>query len=211
MERWPQGIWDYVVEHTRFDESILHEMEERAARENFPIIGPAVGPWLYFFTRLLSATRVFELGSGFGYSTWYFARALKENGGGIVVHTVWDEALSKEARGWLERAGLLPCCDFHVSESILALTDCDRAQDVIFMDIDKEGYMDALPIIEQKLRPGGLLLVDNMFRHGKVIDDSDNDAETVAIRKLNATLAASDGWHYLINPQRDGLGIALRR
>lgn len=210
MERWPEGIWDFVVEHTRFHDPLLDEMEERAARDNFPIIGPAVGPWLYFFTRLTAATRVFELGSGFGYSTWYFARALRDNGGGIVVHTVWDEALSTEARWWLERAGLLPCCDFHVSESILALASSDSTQDIIFMDIDKEGYMDALPVIEQKLRPGGLLLVDNMFRHGKVIDAADVHPETEAIRQLNSALAGS-GWDYLINPQRDGLGIALRR
>ncbi len=211
MQIWTDDVARYIADHTAIDDPLLREMEQRAGRDRFPIIGPVVGPWLYSLTRMVGARRVFELGSGFGYSTWYFASALRDGGGQMVTHTVWDQALSDEAGQWLERAGLLGYCDFIVSESTLALSEAEPGLDVIFMDIDKEGYAAALTIIEQKLRPGGLLLVDNVLWDGKVADDRDGDEATVAIRRLNEYLSASEGWDYLIVPLRDGLGVAHRR
>src|SRR5438105_12190394 len=75
MQRWPDAIYDYIERLTRFDDPLLREMEARAGQINFPIVGPQIGPWLYFFARLTGARRIFELGSGFGYSTWFFASA----------------------------------------------------------------------------------------------------------------------------------------
>ena len=141
MQHWNDKVSDYLTNHTRHNDPLLLEMEARGAKENFPIIGPQVGPWLHFFTKLIKAQHIYELGSGFGYSTWYFAKAIEENGGGTVTHTVWDADLSKEARGWLDRAGLLPQCNFIVSEAVLALGDAKPGLDLIFMDIDKEGYV----------------------------------------------------------------------
>src|SRR5512133_828370 len=76
----------------------LRAMEERAALDEFPIIGPVCGQLCYQLARLAGARRIIELGSGFGYSTAWFARAVVEQGGGEVHHVVWDEALSAEAR-----------------------------------------------------------------------------------------------------------------
>ena len=81
-------------------------MEAEAARTRFPIIGPAAGHYCYLMTRLLGAKSVFELGSGFGYSTAWFARAVQENGGGVVHHVVNDADLSARARQHLTRLGL---------------------------------------------------------------------------------------------------------
>lgn len=209
IEQWPEAVYDYILGHTRMDDPLLREMEARGARDGFPIIGPLVGPWLYFMARLNRAKRIFEMGSGFGYSTWYFAKALQDNGGGTVSHVVWDEGLSKEARGWLQQAGLLQYCDFQVSEAVLALSGEKPGLDVIFMDIDKEGYPAALEVIEQKLRPGGLLLVDNVLWSGRVLDVGSRDAAVCAIQKFNSKLRQSPRWQYLINPLRDGLGVAL--
>ena len=211
MQRWSDAIYDYIRDNSRFDDPLLRKMEARAQHDGFPIIGPLVGPWLYLFARLTGAKRIFELGSGFGYSTWYFASALRDNGGGEVVHTVWDAELSQEAQIWLERASLLSCCDFQVSESILALESAKPGIDIIFMDIDKEGYPDALPVIERKLRPGGLLLTDNVLWDGLVIDQANTDIATKCIRELNTYLANSEKWDYMINPLRDGLGVARLR
>lgn len=208
VERWPEPVYGYILDRTRFADPLLTQMEARAQRDGFPIIGPLVGPWLYFFARLSGARRIFEMGSGFGYSTWYFAAAVRDNGGGTVAHVVWDEVLSKEARGWLEQAGLLQYCDLRVSEAMLALSGEQPGIDLVFLDIDKEGYPEALQVIEQKLRPGGLLLVDNVLRDGRVVDEREQSAATSAVRRFNDTLAASERWQYVINPLRDGLGVA---
>lgn len=208
MERWPENVYQYIAEHTRFDDPLILEMEQRGRRDGFPIIGPLVGPWLYFFTRLTNAKRVWELGSGFGYSTWYFASAVRDNGGGKVTHTVWDKALSDEARDWLGKANLLEICEFHVSEAVTVFRDTEPGVDIVFMDIDKEGYKAALAVIEQKLRPGGLLLTDNVLWDGRVTDAQNNEPSTESIRAFNDAIYLSPKWQYLVNPLRDGLGVA---
>jgi caffeoyl-CoA O-methyltransferase len=207
-EQWPEAVYDYILGHTRMDDPLLLQLEARGVRDGFPIIGPLVGPWLYLLARLCGAKRIFEMGSGFGYSTWYFAKALHDSGGGTVSHVVWDDALSKEARGWMQQAGLLQYCDFQVSEAVLALTGAKPGLDVIFLDIDKEGYPAALDVIEEKLRPGGLLLADNVLRGGRVLDTNSSDKSLCAIQQFNDALRDSPRWDYVINPLRDGLGVA---
>jgi caffeoyl-CoA O-methyltransferase len=208
METISAEIFAYIQEHTLVDDPLLREMEQRGQRDHFPIIGPLVGPWLYFLARSINAERIFEMGSGFGYSTWFFAKALADQGRGCVKHTVWDKDLSDEAKQWLDRAGLAVYCDFEVSESILALEASEAGHDLIFMDIDKEAYLDAVPVIESKLRPGGLLLVDNILWGGMVVHGDDRSTAGTAIRAFNDHLRDSRRWNYLIAPLRDGLGIA---
>lgn len=208
MEFIANELLAYIEARTRLADPILAEMEERARRDHFPIIGPVSGAWLYFFARLINAERVFEMGSGYGYSTWYFAKAMDDQGRGYVKHTVWDKDLSDEAKRWLDRAGLVVYCDFEVSESILALEASEPGNDLIFMDIDKEAYPDALPVIESKLRAGGLLLVDNTLRAGRVLDAADQSDATNGVRRMNDYLHRSSHWEYLISPLHDGLGIA---
>src|SRR6476469_11027510 len=83
----------------------LAAMEAYAREHDFPIIGPVVGHLCYQLARMIGARRVFEMGSGFGYSTAFFARAVADNGGGVVHHVVWDETLSRKARAELGALG----------------------------------------------------------------------------------------------------------
>lgn len=209
MQRWDEAVYSYIEAQTRLSDPLLTEMEARAAREGFPIIGAQVGAWLFTLARLTDARRVYELGSGYGYSTWYFCKAVLENAGteGRVVHTVWDAQLSADARQNLARAGFADICEFVDGEAVAALSAAEAGWDIIFMDIDKEGYPAAIPVIEGKLRPGGLLLVDNVLWSGGVVDPADTRASTEGIRAMSAYLAASPRWDWLILPLRDGLGI----
>ena len=208
----PQEVHDYIVGQTRFDDPILAEMEERARQDGFPIIGDAIGPWLYFYTRLMNADHVFEMGSGFGYSTWFFARAIKDNGGGTVTHTVWDEDLSRDARNFMERAGLADQCDFQVSEAVLALSGASQGIDIIFCDIDKEMYPNALDVVETKLKPGGLFICDNLLWGGKVMHPTEDDDEaTAGVKEITRLLRESERWDFLLLPLRDGVGFARFR
>src|SRR5213078_2468673 len=95
-------------------EAELALMEDLATRTNFPIIGPAAGHFAYLLARLIGARKIFELGSGYGYSTAWFARAVSENGGGVVHHTVWDRGLSDRARIHLANLGLDSVVQYHV-------------------------------------------------------------------------------------------------
>src|SRR5437660_3601820 len=141
----------------------LAELEVEARRTGFPIIGPATGHLCYLLTRLSNARQVFELGSGFGYSTAWFARAVKENGGGIVHHVVWDDRLSREARENLVALGLADVVQFHVGAAVATLQQAAGPFDVIFNDIDKQAYPKGLAVITTKTRPVGRSLVDHLL------------------------------------------------
>jgi predicted O-methyltransferase YrrM len=189
----------------------LQKMEALAAKENFPIIGPAAGHFCYLMTRLVGARSVFELGSGFGYSTAWFARAVQENGGGVVHHVVWDGSLSARARTHLAALGLDRVVTFHVGEAVAELRRTEGPFDVVFNDIDKAGYPASLPVIAERLRPGGLLLVDNLLWHRRVLDPSDTTADTAGVRELTRLVTTDPQWVASIVPIRDGILVARLR
>jgi predicted O-methyltransferase YrrM len=188
----------------------LRKMERIAAQSGFPIIGPACGYVCYQLTRAIGARRVFEMGSGYGYSTAFFARGVQENGGGTVHHVVWDETLSSRARKHLGVLGYGDVVSYHVAEAIATLEQTEGPFDIIFNDIEKDGYPRSLPAIEAKLRPGGLLIVDNMLWHGAVFDEADRKATTRGVRTLTREITTSPKWIASLLPIRDGLMVALR-
>jgi len=189
----------------------LAAMEAHASAEGFPIIGPACGQVCYQIARLAGARRIFELGSGFGYSTAWLARAVRENGGGEVHHTVWDAELSAQAKGHLAALGLDDLVRFHCTEAVAALRATAGPFDLIFSDIDKEDYPSSLPVIEERLRPGGVLIVDNMLWGNRIFDLAASDPATEGVRALTRLIADSDDWTGSILPIRDGLLLATRR
>lgn len=188
----------------------LAELEAEARRTNFPIIGPATGHLCYLLTRLTGAREVFELGSGFGYSTAWFARAVKENGGGTVHHVVWDEDLSRVARENLSALGLAGVVRFHVGEAVATLASATGPFDIVFNDIDKQDYPKALDIIATKLKAGGLLLADNMLWSGRIFDGRDRTKATRGIREFTRRVQADSRWISSVIPIRDGLLVAYR-
>ena len=188
----------------------LQAMETYANDHKFPIIGPACGWLCYQLTRMLGARQIFELGSGYGYSTAWFARAVLENGGGTVHHVVWDEELSNRARSHLGKLGFDGTVEYHVGEAVDAMRDASGPFDLIFNDIDKQGYPAALPVIREKLRPGGLMIVDNLLWQGRIFDSDDHDTTTEGVRELTRLVSRDNAWVSSIIPIRDGLLIAYK-
>ena len=190
----------------------LTAMEEWAREQRFPIVGPASGNLCYLVARLSGARQVYELGSGYGYSTAWFCRAVRENGGGAVHHVVWDEALSQRARGHLTALGYADLVRYHVGEAVQALrAQADASFDLIFNDIDKDGYPAALPVIAAKLRPGGVLIIDNMLLRGRIFDAQASGADLDGVREFTRLVTGDDAWITSLVPIRDGLIVARRR
>jgi caffeoyl-CoA O-methyltransferase len=185
-------------------------MEAYAERTQFPIIGPVCGYLCYQIARMIGARSVFEMGSGYGYSTAWFARAVMENGGGKVHHVVWDEKLSLDARQHLHKLGCDNLMEYHVAEAIETLSHTPGTFDLIFNDIDKECYPESLPMIHEKLRPGGVLIVDNLLWGGNVFEKDGNDPDTTGVRELTRLLTTDPNWISSLIPIRDGMLIAYR-
>jgi predicted O-methyltransferase YrrM len=193
----------------------MQAMEAYAQRIDFPIIGPASGQLCYQLARLSGARRIFEMGSGFGYSTAWFARAVQDNGGGEVYHVVWDADLSRQARQHLGILGFgsngsRVAVHYRVSEAIQALKETEGPFDLIFNDIEKHAYPESLPVIREKLRPGGVLIVDNLLWHGRIFDASDQTADTTAIQEFTRLLTTDPTWITTIVPIRDGVMVAYK-
>ena len=189
----------------------LQKMEAYAKQHEFPIIGAACGHFCYQVARMIGARKIFELGSGYGYSTAWFAQAVQENGGGAVHHVVWDEELSKMARQHLKAMGFEGIIRYRVSEAVQALRESEGPFDLIFNDINKDAYPASLPVIESKLRSGGILIVDNMIWDGRVFDDREQSVETEAIRELTRLITTSNKWIASLIPMRDGLMMAMKK
>jgi len=204
-------VQDYLATLVPPREPEMQAMEKYADENDFPIIGPACGYYCYQLARMIGAKSVFELGSGYGYSTAWFAKAVKENSGGIIHHTVWDEKLSSMAQGHLAKLGYGDMIQYHNAEAVATLRQTDGPFDIIFNDIDKVGYPDSLPVIKDKLRSGGILIIDNMLWSGHTFDAKNNDKSTEAIRKFINTITIDPDWIVSLTPLRDGMIVAYKK
>ena len=192
---------------SRHDEPVLLEMEREGRERDFPIVGRNVGVTLEVLARAIGARRVMELGSGFGYSAYWFARAVAE--GGEVHCTDGDPANATKGQDYLTRAGLFDRVTYHVGDAVEQMATIDGEFDIVYDDIDKEGYPDAWRAARDRIRPGGLYLCDNVLWSGRVTQD-DPDPTTRAILEHNAMIAADERYLSVIVPTRDGVMVALR-
>lgn len=196
------------VEH---GDEVLREMEARAAEHGFPIVGRATGRFLELAARAISARRVMELGSGYGYSAYWFARAVGPDG--EVVCTDGDPANAEQAAGYLARAGLWDRVRYRVGDALDGLAAEDGEFDVVYCDVDKDGYPACWQAARERIRVGGLWLCDNVIWSGHVATGTDREGlpgATAAIREHNRLVAEDDRFVGSIVPIRDGVMAALR-
>jgi len=186
------------------------EMESFARKKGFPIVGPLVGRTLTVLARAVGARRVFELGSGYGYSALHFARAVGPEG---VVHcTDLSEANAKLAESLLSRAGVWSRVVYHCEEAIGALRRIGGSWDVVFNDIDKESYPETIDLAYERLRPGGLFITDNVLWSGRVLGGKarDRSPSTDGVVEFTKMLFSHPGFVTTVDPTRDGLAVAVR-
>lgn len=193
---------------------VLDDMERRAEASGFPIVGRAVGRFLELQARMVAARRVVELGSGYGYSAYWFAGAVGADG--EVVCTDTDPANAELAERYLRRAGRWAPVRYHVGEALAGLAAVEGEVDVIYCDIDKDGYPDAWAASAERLRIGGVFLCDNVLWDGRVAglhpdaDEPRRAAVTDAIVRMTREVAQDPRYISAVNPVRDGVLVALR-
>jgi caffeoyl-CoA O-methyltransferase len=107
--------------------------------------------------------------------------------------------------------GFSELVEYHVAEAVAALEQTDGGFDLIFNDIDKAAYPASLDVIQRKLRPGGVLIIDNMLWSGRIFDGDDSSPATEGVREFTRRITADPGWTVSLVPIRDGLIVAQRR
>lgn len=203
------GLDDYLLSLLPPRDGVLARMELEARRRGIPIVGPAVGRLLAQYARLVGARRVFELGSAIGYSTLWLALAVGPEG--HVFYTDGSAANADEARRSFEEAGVAERVTVLTGDALACLEATEGEFDLIFNDVDKEGYPDVVRRAVPRLRPGGLLISDNVLWSGRLrLPPVEDDAETAAIREANRLLYGSPDLETTIVPLRDGIAVARK-
>ncbi len=210
------ALQTYVVAHSTPVDDVLRDLAEetramgdRAAMQ----IAPEQGTFLTLVARLIGARRAVEVGTFTGYSSICIARGLAE-GGRLLCCDVSEEWTAVARRYWT-RAGLTDRIDLRIApahETLSALpTDPDI--DLAFLDADKTGYPAYWEQLVPRMRPGGVLLVDNVLSGGRVIDDDaddDVDENVTAIKAFNDLALADDRVELVLLPLADGVTFAVK-
>jgi caffeoyl-CoA O-methyltransferase len=186
----------------RRDELLL-ELEREAQTEGIPIVGPLVGELLFILTRATGAVNILELGTATGYSTIHLARGCLPAQGRVTT-LEWEESMAARARTNFVKAGLARHIEVRVGEALQLMAAMSDPFDFIFMDIDKESYLPALPHCRRLLKLGGLLFTDNVGFAGA---DSFNREICAGTDWRTVNLLGFLPFH---SPEQDGLSLALR-
>lgn len=194
------------------DHSVLLEMEALAEKNHFPIVGRLVGIFLETMAKSIQARTVFEFGSGYGYSAYWFARAVGP--AGKIVCTDGDPLNKTLAHDYLGRAGLAENIDFRIGLAQSVFQQCDGLYDICYNDVDKGDYPEVWLMAKNRIRPGGLYIADNVLWHGRVALESYEDVFpgwTEAILEHNRMIFADPDFDAFINPTRDGVVVARKK
>lgn len=207
MAIFQEPVKKYLYQLGQVDHPILKEIQAYGESKNFPIVNCEVGRVLYQMTVVSRAKKVFELGSGFGYSTMWFALALPPNG--VVHHTDGDPENIKLAQSYFKKTGLLKKVRFHAGDALESLAKTPGNFDIYYCDIDKEGYPDAYHAISHRIKPGNMVITDNLLWSGKVANPNP-DTSTRAILKYTRLFWNDRNFASSMLPIRDGVGLHLR-
>lgn len=194
------------------DHPVLIEMEKVAQENNFPIVGRLVGVFLETLARTIDARRIFEFGSGYGYSAYWFAKAVGPKG--RVICSDGDLLNKEKAEQYLGSANLWDRVDFHAGLAQKIFSQTEGLFDICYNDVDKGDYPEVWQMAKNRIRPGGLYIADNVLWHGRVAVADYVDIVpgwTEAILEHNRLIFNDPEFDTFINPTRDGVIVARRK
>jgi len=210
----PDAIERYLAGLNRAGDAVLDDIARGNATRGLPLVDAEVGALLRVLATSVNASRILEIGTAIGYSGIWLARALPA--GGMLVTMEFNEERAKEARENFARAGVSDRVSVVVGDAQLKIAKVSGPFDLIFQDGDKKLYTPLLDRLVALLRPGGLLVTDNVLWDGEVIPGfvampRQDPADTRAIVEYNQRVAAHPDLLTSIVPLRDGVSISVKR
>ena len=203
----------YVAEHSSPQSEALEWIQKQThIRTNYPrmLTGAVQGRFLTMLARISGAERVLEIGTFTGYSSTCFAYGIKE-GGMVDTLEINDELEDLIREGW-ERAGVRDRITLHIGDAKETLRTVSGPYDIVYMDANKREYCDYYDLIFDLVRPGGLILADDVLWDGKLWQDPmPSDKQTLGIAAFNDMVAADSRVESVILPWRDGLNIIRKK
>lgn len=220
MELLPEDTERFVAAMVPDRDDTLREMEAHGEDIGFPTVGPEVGGFLRLAARMVGAERIFEFGSGFGYSAYWFAEALPDDG--EIVLTEIDSDELEQAREFLARGGYTDQAVFEEGDALELIEDHEGPFDVVLIDCQKDDYPEAFEAVREKVAEGGVVVADNAMESG--IQDfetilailegehpDDVDAESRGIADYLLAVRDDDDFETVAIPLGEGLAVSVRR
>jgi caffeoyl-CoA O-methyltransferase len=204
----------YVLEHSATVDEVARSLIQETQALGGPSgmqVAPDQGAFLGLVTRLVGAAQAVEVGTFTGYSSLCIARNLAP-GGRLLCCDVSEEWTAIGRRHW-EAAGVADRIDLRIAPAAetLATLPEEPHVDLCFIDADKGGYAVYWDLLVPRVRSGGVLLIDNVLWSGRVVDDTDQSPDTVALRAFNDKVAADDRVELVVLTVADGLTFAVKR
>jgi caffeoyl-CoA O-methyltransferase len=201
----------YAHEHTTPDPEFFRRLEEETrAISDWPqmMVGPLEGQLLGWLVWLSGARRVLEIGTFTGYSSISMALNLAERG--RITSLDVNEETTAVARRYAEEAGVADRIDYRVGPALEGLEALDGPFDLVFIDADKENYVNYYEAVLPKLAERGFMVADNVLWSGRVVEEG-GDESTQAIKAFNEHVAADERVESLMLTVRDGMTLIRRR
>jgi caffeoyl-CoA O-methyltransferase len=207
------GIADYAVEHSSPPDAVQLELRHVTTEQTGNAAGMQIGDdqavLLEILARAVNARRAVEIGTFTGSSSLALARGMGPEGRLLCLDI--SEEWTAIARAHWEKAGVADRVELRIGPALDTLRDLPPVLfDLAFIDADKTGYSDYYEELVPRIRPGGLLLLDNTLWGGSVLDEKNDTDDAVAIRAVNDRIAGDDRVRVVLLPIGDGLTIAQR-
>jgi predicted O-methyltransferase YrrM len=199
---------EYLDGLTTQSDPLLVEMEAYAAEHSVPIADPEVARFVEITARAIGARRALEIGMAIGYTVVHLARGMGEQG--VVVTIEPNDEMINAATGYLKRGGLLDRVEIERGKALEVMPTLTETFDLLFIDAVKEEYSQYLDLGLEKLRQGGVVIVDNLLWSGKVAT-GDTESSTVALREFNGYFVNHPQLIAQVLAVGDGLGYAVKR
>ena len=206
-------IEDYVATHSSEESEILKQLNREThlkALHPRMLSGHLQGRLLSMFSNMVKPEKILEIGTYTGYATICLAEGLSENG---IIHTIEKNIeLENFASKYFAKTGIQNKVKFHLANALDIIPKLDETFDLVFIDADKENYSKYFQLIIDKVKPGGLIIADNVLWGGKVIENvPDKDKETLGIVEFNELVNNDERVENLMLPFRDGLMLMRKK
>ena len=202
----------YLEDHASEEPEILKKLRRETYQKTTQphmISGYQQGRLLTIISKILQPKKILEIGTFTGYAALCMAEGLPENGKLITLDV--NEDLAYIPKKYFAESEFSEKIDFRIQDAKEFLKETDEVFDLVFIDADKENYVEYLKLIKPKIKSGSVVIFDNVLWYGKVLEENPKKLSTQKIKELNDLIAADEDFENLILPLRDGVNLLRKK
>lgn len=213
MDFIDEKLVDYVEGHTSKESEVLYDLNRNT---NLNVLQPRMlsghlqGRVLSMFSKMIKPDNILEIGTYTGYSAICLAEGLNENGKLYTIDI--NEELEEMAHSYFKKAGIDDKVEMKIGNALEIVPEIDKEFDLVFIDADKNNYINYFNLVIDKVKKGGFIIADNVLWSGKVLkNDNELDQDTKTLKEYNKMIQNDERIENVLFPIRDGLMVARKK